>query len=133
MDIALISINYPKLKIEFAGANNPLWIIRNNQLIQINGDKFPIGAFVGEELQQFKNHEWELQKGDCVYIFTDGFADQFGGPKGKKFKYKQFEELLLMHHQKPMEEQKQILEKTINDWIGMLEQIDDILVIGIRI
>ena len=133
MDIALISINYPKLKIEFAGANNPLWIIRSNQLIQINGDKFPIGAFVVEELQQFKNHEWELQKGDCVYIFTDGFADQFGGPKGKKFKYKQFEALLLKHHQKPFEEQKKILQKTINDWIGELEQIDDILVIGIRI
>ena len=133
MDISLISINYPKLKIEFAGANNPMWMIRNSQMIQVNGDKFPIGAFVGEELQQFKNHEFELQKGDCVYIFTDGFADQFGGPKGKKFKYKQFEALLIKNHKKPMEEQKEILEKTIIDWMGDLEQIDDILVIGIRI
>lgn len=133
MDIALISINYPKLKIEFAGANNPLWIIRNNEIIQVNGDKFPIGAFVGEELHQFTNHQYELQKNDCIYIFTDGFADQFGGPKGKKFKYKQFETLLLNNHKKSMEEQKRILEKTINDWIGDLEQIDDILVIGIRI
>lgn len=133
MDISLISINYPKLKIEFAGANNPLWIIREKQLIQVNGDKFPIGAFVGEELQQFANHEFELIKGDCVYIFTDGFADQFGGPKGKKFKYKQFESLLIKNHKKPMEEQKNILETTIKDWIGDLEQIDDILVIGIRI
>ncbi len=133
MDIALIAINYSKLKIEFAGANNPLWIIRDNKMIKINGDKFPIGAFVGEELQQFTNHEWELQKKDCIYIFTDGFADQFGGPKGKKFKHKQLEELLLKHHQKPFEEQKIILEKIINDWMGDLEQIDDILVIGIRI
>ena len=133
MDISLIAINYPKLKIEFAGANNPLWIIRNNELIQLNGDKFPIGIFVGEELQQFKNHEWELQKGDCVYIFTDGYADQFGGPKGKKFKYKQFQELLLTHHKKPFEEQKIILEKTIEEWVGDLDQIDDILVIGIKI
>ncbi|MGZ4054825.1 MAG: ligand-binding sensor domain-containing protein [Bacteroidia bacterium] len=133
MDIALIAINYPKLKIEFAGANNPLWIIRDNQLIQLAGNKFPIGVFIGEELQQFTNHEWELQKGDCIYIFTDGYADQFGGPKGKKFKYKQFQELLLNNHQKPFEEQKIILEKTIVDWIGDLEQIDDILVIGIKI
>jgi ligand-binding sensor domain-containing protein/serine phosphatase RsbU (regulator of sigma subunit) len=133
MDIALIAINYPKLKIEFAGANNPLWIIRNNELIQLNGDKFPIGIFVGEELQQFKNHEWELQKDDCIYIFTDGYADQFGGPKGKKFKYKQFQDLLIANHKKPFEEQKIILEKTIEDWIGDLEQIDDILVIGIKI
>ncbi len=133
MDIALISINYSKLKIEFAGANNPMWIIRNNEIIQVNGDKFPIGAFVGEELQQFTNHEYELVKGDCIYIFTDGFADQFGGPKGKKFKYKQFETLLLKEHKRPMEEQEKILGKIINDWMGDLEQIDDILVIGIRI
>ncbi len=133
MDISLIAINFKKLKIEFAGANNPLWIIRNNKMIQINGDKFPIGAFVGEELQKFSNHEYELVKGDCIYIFTDGFADQFGGPKGKKYKYKQFESILMTNHQLPMDKQQVILSKTINDWMGDLEQIDDILVIGIRI
>ncbi|MBA3972326.1 MAG: SpoIIE family protein phosphatase, partial [Bacteroidetes bacterium] len=133
MDIALLAINYPKLKLEFAGANNPLWIIRNGEIMQVNGDKFPIGVFVGEELQQFSNHEFDLQVGDCLYIFTDGFADQFGGPKGKKFKYKQFEELLLVNHKKPFSEQEKILERTINEWMGDLEQIDDILVIGIRI
>ena len=99
----------------------------------MNGDKFPIGIFVWEELQQFQNHEWELQKDDCIYIFTDGYSDQFGGPKGKKFKYKQFQDLLIANHKKPFEEQKIILEKTIEDWIGDLEQIDDILVIGIKI
>ena len=133
MDIALVAINYPKMKIEFAGANNPLWIIRDNEVIQLNGDKFPIGAFVGEELQQFTNHEFELQKGDCIYIFTDGYADQFGGPKGKKFKYKQFQDLLLENHKRPFEDQKEILEQTIDGWRGDLEQVDDMLVIGIRI
>ncbi|MCW3105063.1 MAG: hypothetical protein JWO09_3503 [Bacteroidetes bacterium] len=133
MDIALCAINYKKSTMEFAGANNPLWIIRKGQVIEINGDKFPIGAFVGEELQRFTNHEWEIQRGDCIYIFTDGFADQFGGPKGKKFKYKQFQELLLSIHEKPMAEQKEILRKTNDDWQGELEQVDDVLVIGIRI
>lgn len=133
MDISLIAINYSKMKLEFAGANNPVWIIRDQTMVQLNGDKFPIGAFVGEELNQFTNHEYDLKTGDCIYIFTDGFVDQFGGPKGKKFKYKQFETLLLTHHQEKMDVQKRILSKTINEWIGSLEQIDDILVIGIRI
>jgi serine phosphatase RsbU (regulator of sigma subunit) len=133
MDIALCAINYKKSTMEFAGANNPLWLIRNDQIIEINGDKFPIGAFVGEELQKFTNHEWEIQKGDCIYIFTDGYADQFGGPKGKKFKYKQFHELLLKIHSKPMSEQKEILQKVNEEWQGELEQVDDVLIIGIRI
>jgi serine phosphatase RsbU (regulator of sigma subunit) len=133
MDIALCAINYKRSTMEFAGANNPLWLIRNGQVIEINGDKFPIGAFVGEELQRFTNHEWEIQKGDCIYIFTDGFADQFGGPKGKKFKYKQFQELLLRICQLPMSEQKDILEKVNEEWQGSLEQVDDVLIIGIRI
>jgi serine phosphatase RsbU (regulator of sigma subunit) len=102
-------------------------------VIEVNGDKFPIGAFVGEELQLFTNHEWELQKGDVIYIFTDGFADQFGGPRGKKFKYKQFQELLLENHKKSMQEQKSILERTNAEWQGNLEQVDDILIIGIRV
>ncbi|MCE3279862.1 MAG: rsbU 7 [Bacteroidetes bacterium] len=133
MDIALCAINYKKSTMEFAGANNPLWLIRNDQIIEINGDKFPIGAFVGEELQKFTNHEWEIQKGDCIYIFTDGYADQFGGPKGKKFKYKQFHELLLKIHSKPMWEQKEILQRVNEEWQGELEQVDDVLIIGIRI
>jgi serine phosphatase RsbU (regulator of sigma subunit) len=112
MDIALCGINYVKKTIEFAGANNPVWIIKNGkELVQLNGDKFPIGAFVGEELQQFTNHEWQLQEGDIIYLFTDGYADQFGGPKGKKFKYKQLEELLLSVCNKPFAEQKERVRK----------------------
>lgn len=133
MDIALCAINYTKNTMEFAGANNPVWIVRNNEVIEINGDKFPIGVFVGEELQKFTNHEWELQKGDYIYIFSDGYADQFGGPKGKKFKYKEFQKMLLDNHKKPMVEQKKILETRFDEWRGSLEQVDDVLVIGIRV
>jgi len=133
MDIALCAINYKKSTMEFAGANNPLWIIREGKIIEIPGDKFPVGEFMGIELQQFTNHEWELQRNDRIYIFTDGYADQFGGPKGKKFKYRQLQELLLEIHLKPMAEQKAILDATIGQWRGDLEQVDDILVIGIRI
>jgi serine phosphatase RsbU (regulator of sigma subunit) len=133
MDIALCAINRKKSTIEFAGANNPLWLIRDKEVIEINGDKFPIGAFVGEELQLFTNHEWELQKDDRIYIFTDGFADQFGGPKGKKFKYKQMQQLILDNHLKPMAEQKSILNNALEEWQGELDQLDDILVIGIQV
>jgi ligand-binding sensor domain-containing protein/serine phosphatase RsbU (regulator of sigma subunit) len=133
MDIALVSINYTKGKMEFAGANNPVWIVRNDDVIEINGNKFPIGAFVGEEIQKFTNHEWDLISGDCVYVFTDGYADQFGGPKGKKFKYKPLQQLLIDIHKKPMSEQKEILEKNIDDWKGSLEQIDDMLIIGFKV
>jgi serine phosphatase RsbU (regulator of sigma subunit) len=133
MDIALCAINHKTNRIEFAGANNPVWILRDGRVIEVNGDKFPIGAFIGEELQRFTNHEWEPSKGDMIYLFTDGFADQFGGPKGKKFKYKQFQQLLLQIYKKPVAEQKQLLDDAIEAWKGELEQVDDILVIGIRI
>ena len=81
----------------------------------------------------FTNHKIEIQKDDAVYIFTDGFADQFGGPKGKKFKYKQLNDMIFAITNKPLEEQKRILEKTFDEWKGNLEQVDDVLVIGIKI
>ena len=133
MDISLISINYTKGIIEFAGANKPLWILRNDEVIEIKGNKFPIGAYVGEELQKFTNHEWELQKGDYIYLFSDGYADQFGGPLGKKFKYKLLQKIILDNHKKPLIEQRNILEKTFEDWRGNIDQLDDVLVIGIRV
>ena len=99
MDIVLLSINFQENIVEFAGANNPLYHIRNGELTEIKGDKFPIGIFIGEEVKHFTNHEIQLQKGDTLYLFTDGYADQFGGPKGKKFKYNQFKSTLLqMQH-----------------------------------
>ncbi|OFY84496.1 MAG: hypothetical protein A3F72_13895 [Bacteroidetes bacterium RIFCSPLOWO2_12_FULL_35_15] len=139
MDIALCSLkknNSNSFTLQFAGANNPVWIVRSKQipeLIEIKGDKFPIGIFVGEELHLFNNHEVELFPGDTVYIFTDGFADQFGGAKGKKFKYKPLQELIISIQEKSMKQQQQILSRTLNDWKGDLEQVDDILVIGIKI
>lgn len=138
MDMALCSLckNGESYRLQFAGANNPVWIIRASsppRLEEIKGDKFPIGIFVGEELHRFNNHEAELFPGDTLYIFTDGFADQFGGDKGKKFKYKPFQELLLKIQDKSMKEQKQLLDLTINNWKSNLEQVDDILIIGIKI
>lgn len=133
MDIALISIDRSKNLIEYAGAFNPLWIVRENECIELKADKHPVGEFLGEELKSFTHNEFITQKGDVLYIFTDGYADQFGGPKGKKFKYKQFQQMLITNANKPMEEQRLILEEILSNWQGSLEQIDDILVIGIRI
>ena len=118
--------------MHFAAANNPLWIIRNGELLEYKPDKMPVGKY-GEEIKPFSLQTLNLQEGDIVYIFTDGYADQFGGPKGKKFKYKQLEEKLMEVHQKPLGEQKNILSKIFDDWKSNYEQVDDVLVIGVRI
>lgn len=133
MDIALISIDFDNNQLEYAGAFNPLYQLRDGELIQIPADKFPIGAFMGEELNKFQNHKIELKKDDVFYIFSDGYSDQFGGPKNKKFMSKRFRDMLLEIHMKPMEEQKETLVKTIQDWMGEAQQVDDILIIGVRI
>ncbi len=133
MDIVLISIDKRTSKIEFAGANNPIYHIRNGELMEIKGNKFPIGIFIGEELRHFTNHEIEVQKGDTLYLFTDGYADQFGGPAGKKFKYNQFKANLLEIQKLPMKAQRETLLSSIRNWQGENEQVDDILVIGIKI
>ncbi len=133
MDIVLLSIDGTNKIIEFAGANNPLYLIRDSKLIEIKGDKFPIGIFIGEELKHFTNHRIEYNKGDTVYLFTDGYADQFGGPLGKKFKYNQFKSNLLQMQNVSMLEQRDTLLNTIKSWQGANEQVDDILVIGIRL
>lgn len=132
MDIAMCSYDEKTNLLEYAGAFNSLWLLRENAIIEIKADKQPVGLFLGEELKSFTNNEIAIQKGDTVYVYTDGFADQFGGPKGKKFKYKQLQSILLANASKSMIEQKTVLEKSIIDWQGNLEQIDDILIIGIR-
>jgi len=111
MDIALCSIDYEKNKLEYAGAYNPLYLFRNNELMTLNADKFPIGAFLGEELRQFTNHSLELNKGDMIFLFSDGYADQFGGPKSKKFMIKRFRELLHEIHPLPVKKQIPGMEK----------------------
>ena len=118
------------LKIEYAGANNAPVLIRNNHIITLATDKMPVGK--GVKNDSFKLHTIDIETGDTLYLYTDGFADQFGGPKGKKFKYKALNELLLANHNKTTSEQKQIFESTFETWKGKLEQVDDVCVIGIK-
>lgn len=132
MDMTLVAIDYKKMELQFAAAYNPLYIVRSGQLIQHKADKFPVGAFVGET-RKFANSTIQLQKGDTVYIFSDGYADQFGGPKGKKFMAGTFRNLLLEVSALSAPLQKKKLDETIEMWRGQLEQVDDILIIGIKI
>jgi len=129
MDIALCSLEGNKL--EYAGANNPLWIIRKGELIETKANKQPIGQFDNPE--PYATHSFELEKGDTIYIFSDGYVDQFGGEKGKKFKSPAFRELLLSVQGQSMEEQKKIIEDIFETWKGNLDQIDDVCVIGVRV
>lgn len=131
MDISLAKISVKKNSLEWSGANNPLWIISENKLIEIKADKQPIGKY--DKSVPFTSHKLDLTSGMIVYLFTDGYADQFGGDKGKKFRYKQMEELLLRISPKPMSEQKEILSRTITEWRGGLEQVDDICIAGFKI
>jgi serine phosphatase RsbU (regulator of sigma subunit) len=131
MDIALCTINTESNKLSFAGANNGLYFIRNGEINQIKPDKQPIGKF--DDAKPFTKHEIQLEKGDVLYTFSDGYPDQFGGPKGKKFMYKPFRELLLSIHQKSMDDQHNILMDTFENWRGSMEQIDDVCIIGVRI
>lgn len=133
MDISFCTIDFKTLELQYAGAYNPLYLIRDGKLIQTKADKFPIGLFLGEEKKKFKNNTIQLQKGDSVFIFSDGYADQFGGPNGKKFMANHFRDLLMEVHNEPIEKQKEILNKTIEEWRGPLDQVDDILVIGLKI
>jgi serine phosphatase RsbU (regulator of sigma subunit) len=130
MDIAICAIEGKKL--EYAGANNPLWIISNGGLTEIKADKQPIGIYYGTP-KPFTNHLVDLNIGDSVYIFTDGYADQIGGELRKKFKYKQLQELIEKNSASDMQLQQKIYHQVINDWKGPLEQVDDILLIGVRI
>ena len=132
MDMCIIRLNKEKNELIYAAANNSLYIVRDKIITDYKGDKQPVGIS-GVEIKQFTQHTIPLQKGDCIYTFTDGYADQFGGPKGKKFKYKQLEELLTENSTLPMKDQKNILEKKLSDWKGNFEQVDDICVIGVRI
>jgi phosphoserine phosphatase RsbU/P len=133
MDMALCVFNLAAKKVEFAGANNPLVLVRDNKVIKYRGDRFPIGAFEGSNPQRFKNNEIDLLEGDCLYLSSDGYADQFGGPDNKKFMFKKFEELLLQINSLSMEDQKEELHKKLYEWMGVNDQVDDILVIGIRV
>ncbi len=131
MDISLLVKDFKHGTYEWAGANNPFWYIQNNEFKEIIADKQPIGA--SEDQKPFTTHILDLNVNDSLFLFTDGYADQFGGPKGKKFKYKQFKDLLLQNNHLPIIEQSNILSKIFNEWKGNLEQVDDVCVIGIKI
>ena len=132
MDISLLILDPETGNLDFAGANNPLYLIRDGKLIKIQGDRMPIGIHV-TTLTPFTNQVVSTVKGDQIYIFSDGFADQFGGPKGKKFMYKPFQDLLLTLSDKTMEAQKVLLNDTFEAWKGERDQVDDVLVIGLCI
>ncbi|MFC2087308.1 SpoIIE family protein phosphatase, partial [Bacteroidota bacterium] len=133
MDMAILVFDEDFRKVLYAGANLPVYLIRNNELIEFRPDKMPIGFYLKGVMEPFNDIEIELQKGDTLYLFSDGFPDQFGGSEGSKLKYKPFRKLLLNHSQKPLPQQKKDLEDEFNNWKGDLSQIDDVLVMGVRI
>ncbi|UKN01831.1 SpoIIE family protein phosphatase [Paracrocinitomix mangrovi] len=131
MDISICKWDKMSNKLLWAGANNPIWLIRDNELQEIKGNKQPVGKF--DPSEPFTTHELQLQEGDRFYLFSDGYADQFGGDKGKKFKSSSLKKLLMDIHQLPMNEQLIKLEKEFDLWKGDYEQLDDVCVIGVRI
>lgn len=131
MDISLARIDLNSREVIWSGANNPLWYVSSGVVNEIKANKQPIG--ISDTPQPFTSHKVQLAPGDLIYLFTDGFADQFGGPKGKKFKYKPLQELVLSMADQTMLRQQQILLNTITEWRGNLEQIDDVCIVGIRL
>jgi serine phosphatase RsbU (regulator of sigma subunit) len=132
MDISFCRYNQKDGKLFWAGANNPLWIIRKGTSVleEIKPNKQPIGRYLTNA--PFNSHEVQITEGDQIYLFTDGYPDQFGGPKGKKFKYRNFKEQLIELKDKPMSEQLTVLSHTFFDWKGELPQVDDVCVLGIQ-
>lgn len=130
MDIGLCVIDRKRKKIEYAGAFLPLYLIREGSLIEINADKIIIG--MNPEGLPYKDNEMDLLDGDIFYIFSDGYVDQFGGAENKKFMYRRFRYLLLTIHNFPVNDQKAILDENIKTWMGLNEQVDDMMVIGFR-
>jgi len=131
MDISLCAYNVKENKLRYAGANLGAYILRNGEVQELKGNKQPIGIYVGEKLP-FTTKEVELQKNDLIYLTSDGYADQFGGGKGKKFKSSNFEKLLTMINKKTIPEQYQEIDHVFTDWKGDFEQLDDVCVIGVK-
>ncbi len=132
MDLSMCILNHDRSELQYSGANNPLYIIRGGELLETKPDKMPVGVNAIDE-ESFSNHLIRIMKNDRIYMFSDGFPDQFGGLRGKKFKYGPFKNLLLDIHLRNMQDQRDILRETVTNWMGDNEQIDDILVIGFAI
>ncbi|MBK8366632.1 MAG: SpoIIE family protein phosphatase [Bacteroidetes bacterium] len=133
MDITLIAIHKHSNEVLFAGANNSIYTVSNGDLKQIKGDKFPVGAFIEDKIQKFSMQRFTVEKGDSIFLFSDGFADQFGGPKGKKYKYLPFQQKLTSITNLNISQQQASMKQEFLDWKGSHEQVDDVLVIGIKI
>lgn len=131
MDISLCVINIKTGEVAWAGANNPLWYVNNEELTEIKATKQTVGK--SDDYKRFTTHFLQLAKGTLVYLFTDGYADQFGGPNGKKFKYKQLADLLISNKNLSMQEQRSRLEKAFMEWKGNIEQVDDVCIIGLKL
>ena len=132
MDCSLLNFDFENNKLKFALAHNSLWLWRKGELQEFKADKMPVGKHDRQDTP-FTSHEIEIQKGDSFYIFSDGYADQFGGEKGKKFKAANMKRLIGSIQDKGMKEQEAALSKAFEDWKGNLEQIDDVVVIGVRV
>jgi serine phosphatase RsbU (regulator of sigma subunit) len=133
MEIALCVFDYEKMLLKFSMANRPLWLIRNNQLTEYKPTKLPIGGVQEESLNEYLGNEINIHKGDTIYIFSDGFPDQFGGDEGKKLMTKRFKDILVKLSTLPINQQKESLYKVMLEWKGQFDQVDDILVIGISV
>jgi len=132
MDLAVYIADLKEMKIEFSGANNSLFVFRNGEMIEAKADKMPIGSHTRAR-ESFTRHNLDLKKGDMIYTFTDGYPDQFGGPRQRKFMIRNFREMLRKINKNSVKEQKKIMEETLADWMADTDQVDDILVIGVRI
>jgi serine phosphatase RsbU (regulator of sigma subunit) len=132
MDASLVILNKAKTKLYYAAANSPVWILRNGEILELEPDKMPVGKHDRDSIP-FTQNEVNLQNGDLIYTFTDGMPDQFGGPKGKKYKYTRLKEFLISISNLSMHEQKERLHLEFKNWKGDLEQVDDVCIIGIRI
>lgn len=132
MDLALCVIDHNQKTVQYAGAYNPLYLIRGGELSVTKADRMPIGSYMGGVNKEFTNHVIELKRNDVIYIASDGFQDQFGKDDKKKYSSKQFKNLLLKIHELEMDEQEALLEKEMSEWKGEQEQLDDILVMGIK-
>lgn len=131
MDAAIVTFDKSNNTLQYAGANRALWLVRNGELIETKATKAAVGGFTADD-QVFELNELTIQDGDSIYLSTDGYADQFGGPKGKKLKVKIMKQLILDNHQLPMIEQQEIYHKALIDWMGEIEQVDDVCVIGLK-
>ncbi|MBL7912380.1 MAG: SpoIIE family protein phosphatase [Bacteroidia bacterium] len=133
MDVTLLAINKKQKEVMFAGAMNPIYVVSEKVLTEFKGNKFPVGAFIEDKPQIFSSQKIALKENDIVYLFTDGFADQFGGTDGKKLKYKYMKDILVSASNLAVAQQKDLVRKAFLDWKGDYEQVDDVCLIGVKV